>query len=114
MRKVKYVKLAVIAALLLPAIFFSVTDASAGMIASGYLYQGQSYKFGFLAPSNYEQITFYGPPGATFGVEVRGRSDNTLGNYRFVDSTTISLSGGGQFYLIIYSISGQGNWSAYW
>ncbi|MBN1573305.1 MAG: hypothetical protein JW984_08940 [Deltaproteobacteria bacterium] len=115
MRKVKYVNIAVIAALLLPAIFLSVTDVSAGEIASGYLYPGQSSpKYSFLAPTGRETITFYGPPGATFGVELRGRADNALGNYQLINSTSIVLTGGGQFYFIVYSINGQGNWSAYW
>lgn len=114
MRKMRYVKLAVITLLLVPAIFMTVNTASAGEIANGYLYPGQSYKFGFLAPSNSEVLTFYGPPGATFGVELRGRADNTLGNWTFVNSYSLRLTGGGQFYVIVYSISGQGYWRAVW
>lgn len=115
MRKTKYIKLALITLFLAAAIFMTVNTVSAGEIANGYLYPGQSSPmYSWVAPSNYEQITFYAPPGATFGVELRGRAGNTLGNYKIVGSNTVTLSGGGQFYFVVYSTYGQGYWRAVW
>ncbi len=114
MRKAKYLKLALIALLVVPVIFMTVVDSKAGTIASGYLNQGQTYRFGFVAPSNYEEITFYYPSGTTFMVEVRGRSDNVLGVFNLNNGSVIQLKGGGQFYLIVYPTYGGGNWSANW
>jgi len=90
---------------------FAVTE-------SGYLYgPGASYTFTVNAGSvNYVEVNFSWPKGsADFWVKVVGQDGRTvLGNFDLDNGEIIQLSGGGTFYLTIYSNRGAGNWSCTW
>ena len=83
---------------------------------SGYLSgTGEYNTFSVDAGLNsYIEVLFSYPGGsADFGVRVIDHDMRTvLGDYRLNESRTVPLSGGGIFYLTIYSIRGAGNWSA--
>jgi len=59
-------------------------------------------------------VTFTFPQGQDFMVTVFGRSHNVLGEFHLLEGETINLTGGGQFYLLVHSLSGRGPWSAAW
>jgi len=83
---------------------------------SGYLSgSGEYYTFSVDAGlNNYLEVVFSYPRGSVdFGVRVIDHDMRTvLGDYRLNESQTVPLSGGGVFYLTIYSNRGAGNWSA--
>ena len=89
-----------------------------GNSASGYLTgPNDSCKFTINAGSNnYVEVPFTYPKGsAKFWVEVIGQDGYTvLGDFDLDNGEVIQLSGGGTFYLSIYSKNGSGNWSCSW
>jgi hypothetical protein len=89
-----------------------------GNAANGYLTgPGDSCKFTINAGSNkYIEVPFTYPKGSVdFWVEVVGQDGySVLGNFDLDNGEVIQLSGGGIFYMTIYSNNGAGNWSCYW
>jgi len=83
---------------------------------SGYLSgPGASYTFTINAGSvSYLEVPFTYPKGSVkFWVKVVGQDGNTvLGDFDLDNGEIIQLSGGGTFYLTVYSRTGAGNWSA--
>lgn len=82
---------------------------------SGYLNgPGSSYMFQVKAGKvDYVEVTFTYPRGSVdFWVTVVGENGETLGNFDLDNGEIITLSGGGNFWLTIYSIYGAGDWSA--
>jgi hypothetical protein len=83
---------------------------------SGYLAgPGASYTFTVNAGSvTYLEVPFTYPVGSVdFWVKVVGQDGSTvLGDFDLDNGEIIQLSGGGTFYVTIYSKSGAGNWSA--
>jgi hypothetical protein len=75
----------------------------------------KSYTFTVNAGDiTYLEVPFTYPAGsADFWVKVIGQDGRTvLGDFDLDNGEIIQLSGGGTFYLTIYSKSGSGNWSA--
>ncbi len=89
-----------------------------GNAANGYLTgPGDSCKFTINAGSKtYVEVPFTYPTGSVdFWVEVVGQDGYTvLGDFDLDNGSVIQLSGGGTFYLTIYSNNGAGNWSCSW
>jgi len=83
---------------------------------SGYLSgPGASYTFVINAGSNnYLEVPFTYPKGSVkFWVKVIGQDGTSvLGDFDLDNGEIIQLSGGGTFYLTVYSKMGAGNWSA--
>jgi uncharacterized protein involved in tellurium resistance len=85
--------------------------------ASGHLVgPGDSCNWSIYANSNYLEVPFNYPKGsADFWVDVVGQDGRTLlGKFDLDNGAIIQLSGGGMFYLTIYSNRGAGNWSCTW
>ena len=86
--------------------------------ANGYLTgPGDSCSFTINAGSKtYVEVPFTYPKGSVdFWVEVVGQDGYTvLGDFDLDNGEIIQLSGGGTFYLTVYSNNGAGNWSCYW
>jgi hypothetical protein len=82
----------------------------------GYLAgPGASYTFTVNAGSvTYLEVPFTYPKGSvSFWVKVVGQDGSTvLGDFDLNNGEIIQLSGGGTFYVTIYSKMGAGNWSA--
>ncbi len=82
----------------------------------GYLAgPGASYTFTVNAGSiTYLEVPFTYPVGSVdFWVKVVGQDGYTvLGDFDLDNGDIIQLSGGGTFYVTIYSKMGAGNWSA--
>ncbi len=101
--------------LALPIVFLAAINASAAT-EKGYLSgPGASYTFVVNAGSvSYVEVDFSWPKGAAdFWVKVVGQDGRTvLGNFDLDNGEIIQLSGGGTFYLTVYSNRGAGNWSA--
>ena len=108
-------KLLLITLLALPVLICGVHDASAAT-ESGYLSgPGASYTFTVNAGNvNSVDVTFSYPMGSVdFWIKVVGQDGYTiLGNFDLDNGEIINLSGGGTFYLTIYSNYGAGYWSA--
>jgi hypothetical protein len=89
-----------------------------GNAANGYLSgPGDSCKFTINAGSKtYIEVPFTYPTGSVdFWVEVVGQDGYTvLGDFDLDNGSVIQLSGGGTFYLTIYSNNGAGIWSCNW
>jgi hypothetical protein len=89
-----------------------------GTSASGYLSgPGDSCNFTINAGTKtYLEVPFTYPKGSVdFWVEVVGEDGYTvLGDFDLDNGEVITLSGGGNFYLTVYSNNGAGNWSCYW
>ena len=89
-----------------------------GITESGYLSgPGASYTFTINAGSvTYLEVPFTYPTGSVdFWVKVVGQDGYTvLGDFDLDNGSVIQLSGGGIFYMTIYSNNGAGNWSCYW
>ncbi len=85
---------------------------------SGYLSgPGASYTFTINAGSvTYLEVPFTYPKGSVkFWVKVVGQDGYTvLGDFDLDNGSVIQLSGGGTFYMTIYSNNGAGNWSCSW
>jgi len=83
---------------------------------SGYLAgPGASYTFTINAGDiTYLEVPFTYPVGSVdFWVKVVGQDGYTvLGDFDLDNGEIIQLSGGGTFYVTIYSKMGAGNWSA--
>ena len=62
------------------------------------------------------EVPFTYPVGSVdFWVKVVGQDGSTiLGNFDLDRGKIIQLSGGGTFYMRVYSRSGSGNWSCTW
>jgi hypothetical protein len=82
----------------------------------GYLAgPGASYTFVVNAGNNtYIEVPFTYPVGSVdFWVKVVGQDGYTvLGDFDLDNGEIIQLSGGGTFYVTVYSKMGAGNWSA--
>jgi hypothetical protein len=89
-----------------------------GNAVNGYLSgPGDSCKFTINAGSKtYVEVPFTYPTGSVdFWVEVVGQDGYTvLGDFDLDNGSVIQLSGGGTFYLTIYSNNGAGAWSCNW
>ncbi len=82
---------------------------------SGYVTDNtEEDEFALLADSTNLDVNFIYPSGADFYVTVYGRSHNELGEFRLADGAAINLTGGGLFYLEIFSKDTGGDWSATW
>ncbi|MGD8719379.1 MAG: hypothetical protein PVH29_11235 [Candidatus Zixiibacteriota bacterium] len=93
----------------------SVAAASAfdGYV-SGYITDNaDTDEFALLADSRDIDVTFDWESG-DFYVTVFGRDHNELGEFYLNEGETINLTGGGLFYLRVWSTSGYGEWSADW
>jgi transglutaminase-like putative cysteine protease len=88
---------------------------SSAAAPSGYLTgPGDSYTFTINAGrDNFVGVYFTYPRGAAdFWVKVMGRDGRTvLGDFDLDSGQVVPLSGGGTFYLTVYSRSGAGRWS---
>jgi hypothetical protein len=91
----------------------NVGDSSAWGRLSG---PGDSCAFSLYSYVQTLSVFFSAPGrGTDFWVEVVGEDGRTvLGNWNINDSLTITLSGGGTFYVTVYSNRGAGNWSCSW
>jgi hypothetical protein len=89
-----------------------------GNSVNGYLSgPGDSCKFTVEAGSNGNlEVPFTYPAGSVdFWVEVVGQDGySVLGDFDLDNGAVIQLSGGGTFYLTIYSNNGAGAWSCSW
>jgi hypothetical protein len=87
------------------------THSEGGFLAG----PGASYTFTVNAGSvTYLEVPFTYPKGSvSFWVKVVGQDGSTvLGDFDLNNGEIIQLSGGGTFYVTIYSKTGAGNWSA--
>jgi hypothetical protein len=107
---------AILIMLMLTLMVMLTASIASATTENGYLSgNGASNTFvvnaGSISPLN---VTFNYPKGsAYFMVEVVGQDGSTvLGNFDLDDGNVIQLTGGGTFYLTIYSGSGAGYWSA--
>ncbi len=71
-------------------------------------------EFGLNLNSTSVDVEFFYPTGADFWVTVYGMDHNHLGTFRLDDGPVIELTGGGQFYIEVYSKDGTGEWSCEW
>jgi hypothetical protein len=82
---------------------------------SGYIKDNTDEdEFAVLGDSDDIDVIFDWPAGAEFWVTVYGRNHNELGDFDLNDGDTINLTGGGLFFLEVYSVSGSGAWAAEW
>lgn len=89
---------------------------TSGNTVYGYL-NGSAWDgmWSFDVYRDYLEVTFSYPKGSVdFWVEVTGENGQVLGNFDLDNGEIIQLSGGGTFYMRIYSRSGAGNWSCTW
>jgi hypothetical protein len=89
---------------------------TSGNTVYGYL-NGSAWDgmWSFDVYKDFLEVTFSYPKGAVdFWVEVTGENGQVLGNFDLDNGEIIQLSGGGTFYMRIYSRSGSGNWSCTW
>jgi hypothetical protein len=108
-------RVALLALLVLPIVCLAAANAFAAT-ESGYLYgPGAANTITVNAGSvSYVEVTFSWPRGAAdFWVKVVGQDGRTvLGDFDLDNGEVIQLSGGGTFYLTVYSKRGAGNWTA--
>ncbi len=82
---------------------------------SGYIADNTDEdEFALLADSSDIDVVFDWPAGASFWVTVYGRDHNELAEFDLSEGDTINLTGGGLFYLEVFSKSGYGAWAADW
>lgn len=79
---------------------------------SGTLSKGDTSSFTVTAQGNPEDWVFTWPAGASYFVKVLGKTGKKLGDYDLDDGDIITLTGGGQFTLKVYSKKGSGRWTA--
>ena len=72
---------------------------------------GTEQEFGLYANKDPLELTFSWDAGMDPYCQVLGMSRNPLGTFRLADGEVIELTGGGQFYIIVGSYSGSGNWT---
>jgi hypothetical protein len=71
---------------------------------SGYIKDNTDEdEFAVLGDSDDIDVIFDWPAGAEFWVTVYGRNHNELGDFDLNDGDTINLTGGGLFFLEVYS-----------
>jgi len=89
------------------------TGTTGGMeTQTGYISgPGTEQEFGLYANSDYIEVAFDWDSGMDPYCKVLGMNRNELGTFPLADGEIIELTGGGQFYLIVGSYSGSGNWS---
>ncbi len=82
---------------------------------SGYIKDNTDEdEFAVLADSVDIDVIFDWPAGTEFWVTVYGRDHNELEDFDLTEGDTINLTGGGPFFLEVYSVSGIGAWAAEW
>jgi hypothetical protein len=82
---------------------------------SGYITDNTDEdEFAILADSRDIDVVFDWPAEAVFWVTVYGREHNELAEFDLTEGDTINLTGGGLFYLEVFSTSGYGAWAADW
>jgi hypothetical protein len=82
---------------------------------SGYIVDNTDEdEFAILADSSDIDVVFDWPTGAVFWVTVYGRDHNELNEFDLTEGDTINLTGGGLFFLEVFSTSGYGAWAADW
>ena len=82
---------------------------------SGYIKDNTDEdEFAVLADSSDIDVIFDWPAGTEFWVIVYGRDHNELEDFDLTEGDTINLTGGGLFFLEVYSVSGIGAWAAEW
>jgi len=82
---------------------------------SGYIKDNTDEdEFAVLADSGDVDVVFDWPDGTEFWVTVYGRNHDELKDFDLTEGDTINLSGGGLFFLEVYSASGSGAWAAAW
>lgn len=82
---------------------------------SGYIADNTDEdEFALLADSSDIDVVFDWPAGAAFWVTVYGRDHNELAEFDLTEGDTINLTGGGLFFLEVFSTSGYGAWAADW
>lgn len=82
---------------------------------SGYIKDNTDEdEFAVLGDSADIDVIFDWPAGAEFWVIVYGRDHNELGDFDLTEGDTVNLTGGGLFFLEVYSVSGIGAWAAEW
>ncbi len=72
---------------------------------------GTEQEFGVNTTKSPLELTFSWDGGMDPYCKVLGMDRNELGTFRLADGEVIELTGGGQFYLIVGSYSGGGNWT---
>ncbi len=83
--------------------------------ASGYVTDNTDEdEFALLADSADLDVVFTWPAGTAFWVTVYGRDHNELEEFDLTEGDTINLTGGGLFYLEVFSTNGYGTWTATW
>ncbi|MCP4231803.1 MAG: hypothetical protein GY771_16870 [bacterium] len=83
------------------------TETQTGYISG----PGTEQEFGVYATSDPLELTFSWDGGMDPYCKVLGMNRNPLGTFRLADGEIIELTGGGQFYIIVGSYSGSGNWT---
>lgn len=72
---------------------------------------GTEQEFGLNTTKSPLELTFSWDGGMDPYCTVLGMNRNELGTFRLADGEIIELTGGGQFYIIVGSYSGGGNWT---
>jgi hypothetical protein len=101
-----------------------VLAATGALAAAAYGFEGSvsgyvtdntdEDEFTVLADSKDIDVVFDWPAGTSFWVTVYGRNHDELAEFDLTEGDTINLTGGGLFYLEVFSKSGYGAWSAAW
>ncbi|MCP4228631.1 MAG: hypothetical protein GY771_00585 [bacterium] len=82
---------------------------------SGYLADiYDSNSFTLYANSTAIDLDFAYPSGADFWVTVYGMYGDQLGDFQLSQGSTIELTGGGEFTIMVTSEYGGGSWSCSW
>ena len=71
-------------------------------------------EFAILVDSKDIDVVFDWPAGAVFWVTVYGRGHDELAEFDLTEGDTVNLTGGGLFFLEVFSTSGYGAWAAEW
>jgi hypothetical protein len=88
-------------------------DTGGGETQTGYISgPGTEQEFGVYATKDPLELTFSWDSGMDPYCKVLGMNRNELGTFRLADGEIIELTGGGQFYIIVGSYSGSGNWTS--
>ena len=89
------------------------TDTGGGLeTQTGYITgPGTEQEFGVNTSKSPLELTFSWDGGMDPYCRVLGMNRDELGTFRLADGEVIELTGGGQFYIIVYSVSGSGNWT---
>jgi hypothetical protein len=101
--------------LLIAGLLLALPALAGSHSESGYLADINDYdEFTLYANSTLIEITFDYPYAADFWVTVYGMYGDELGDFQLSQGSTIELTAGGEFTIMVTSEYGGGDWSCSW